>query len=59
MKTAKTKCDFCKYKSNSGCMVTPNSFYCREASDEYSYYIKNKSATSAQKSFRPWDRNNK
>lgn len=30
-----TKCDFCKHKTASGCMVIPNSFYCKEAQNEF------------------------
>lgn len=53
----KSKCDFCKYRSNSGCMVTPNSHYCKEANDELHRYLQNKkNPQPAQKSFRPWDR---
>ena len=33
-----TKCSFCGYKTNSGCMVTPNSYYCKKATDEYYQY---------------------
>jgi hypothetical protein len=49
------KCDFCKYKSNSGCMVTPTQYYCKEAVDEYYQYINNKKQPQ-QKSLRSWDR---
>lgn len=40
MASLKTKCDFCQYAtrgsgSQKGCMVTPNSFYCKEANDEF------------------------
>ena len=53
----KTKCAFCKYFSGSGCMATPNSAYCREATDEYYQYIKDKNAKQpAQKSLRSWDK---
>ncbi len=30
-----TKCDFCKYKSASGCNARPDSYYCKEASAEF------------------------
>lgn len=49
------KCSFCKYKSTSGCMVTPNSYYCKEANDEYYQYLKGGSLL-ARKSFRAWDK---
>lgn len=52
-----TKCDFCAYKSNSGCMVTPNSFYCKKAADEYYQYLRNNSNYQKPiKSLRSWDR---
>ena len=40
-------------------MAKPNSAYCREATDEYYQYIKNKNSTAnipAQKSLRTWDK---
>ena len=53
----KNKCAFCKYFSGSSCMAKPNSAYCREATDEYYQYIKNKNAKQpAQKSLRSWDK---
>ena len=53
----KNKCSFCKYATTGGCMVTPNSTYCREANDEYYQYIKNKNVKQpAQKSLRSWDK---
>ena len=53
----KTKCSFCRYWTGRGCMVTPNSAYCREATDEYYQYIKNKNAKQpVQKSLRSWDK---
>ena len=54
-----TKCSFCKYWTGSGCMVTPNSHYCKEANDEYYQYLRNKSAVAkqpTQKSLRSWDK---
>jgi hypothetical protein len=51
------KCDFCTYRSNSGCMVTPNSYYCKNAVDEYYQYIRtNGSYQKPVKSLRSWDR---
>ena len=50
-----TKCDFCKYRAGSRCTVTPNSFYCREASDEFYAYL-NKNKQQPTKSLRPWER---
>ena len=38
-------------------MAKPNSNYCREATDEYYQYIKNKNAKQpVQKSLRSWDK---
>lgn len=58
-KQPKTKCNFCKYTTGRGCMVTPNSHYCKEAIDEYYQYLRSKNnmtTTSAQKSLRSWDK---
>ena len=55
----KTKCSFCRYFSGRSCMVTPNSYYCKEASDEYYQYLRNKNTNSkqpVQKSLRSWDK---
>ena len=55
----KNKCSFCKYATTRGCMVTPNSYYCKEANDEYYQYLSNIRANSNQpvrKSLRPWDK---
>ena len=55
----KTKCSFCKYATNGGCMAIPNSHYCREANDEYYQYLHNKKAGAPQpqiKSLRKWDK---
>ena len=53
--TKLSKCSFCSYKTATGCMVTPNSYYCKRAADEYYQYInsKNKPIT---KSLRPWEK---
>lgn len=51
------RCAFCKYFSGSGCMAKPNSAYCREATDEYYQYLRNKNVKQPiQKSLRPWDK---
>ena len=52
----KTKCNFCKYETTKGCMVTPNSFYCKKANDEYWLYVKG-AKLPKQKSLRSWDKN--
>ncbi len=57
MNKTKSKCDFCHYWSGRSCMVTPNSAYCREATDEYYRYIQNKKTSQpAVKSLRSWDK---
>ena len=30
-----TKCDFCKYRSGRTCMAKPDSYYCKEALNEF------------------------
>ena len=55
----KNKCSFCKYATSRGCMVTPNSYYCKEANDEYYQYIRNRTTGARQlapKSLRSWDK---
>lgn len=54
----KTKCDFCRYWTGKSCMATPNSAYCREATDEYYKYIRESKPGSqpVQKSLRSWER---
>ena len=52
-----SKCSFCKYSTGSGCMVTPDSYYCKEANNEFYQYLQNnKINTQTQKSLRSWDR---
>ena len=51
-----SKCNFCSYATKSGCMVTPNSYYCKKATDEYYQYIKGGQQSKPAKSLRPWDR---
>lgn len=51
------RCAFCNYYTGSSCMVTPNSYYCREANNEYHLYLKNKDKAQTNiKSFRKWDK---
>lgn len=50
------KCDFCNYKTSSGCMVTPNSYYCKKAMDEYYQYIRGVTPVKPAKSLRSWDK---
>lgn len=53
----KNKCSFCRYWSGSSCMVTPSSYYCKQANDEYYQYLQSKKANQPiQKSLRSWDR---
>ena len=47
-----TKCDFCKYRAGGKCTVISNSFYCKEASDEFFAYISKKK----QQPQKPWGR---
>lgn len=59
MTNTKNKCSFCRYWTGRGCMVTPNSAYCKEANDEYYQYLRNKKIGAqqpAQKSLRAWDK---
>ena len=57
MNNKNTKCSFCRYATGIGCMVTPNSHYCREATDEYYRHLKQKQVVQpAKKSLRSWDR---
>ena len=51
-----TKCSFCSYATKTGCMVTPNSHYCKKAADEYYQYIQNNKQNKPAKSLRPWDK---
>lgn len=46
-------CDFCVYKTSSGCSAKPNSAYCTEAKNEYWQYITNKKQPQV-KSLRKW-----
>jgi hypothetical protein len=59
MQTSKnlTRCDFCIYKTLSGCMVTPSHYYCKAANDEYYQYLQSKkTGQQSQKSLKPWDK---
>ena len=56
MNNQKSKCSFCKYATLRGCMVTPNSHYCKEASDEYYQYLRSNKTQPTQKSLRSWDK---
>lgn len=51
-----TKCDFCQYRSSSGCMVVPNSHYCKKANDEYYQYLRGGQQQKPVKSLRSWER---
>jgi hypothetical protein len=56
MTKPKSKCDFCSYKTATGCMVTPNSYYCKRANDEYYQYVRNNQPQKLVKSLRSWER---
>jgi hypothetical protein len=52
-----SKCSFCRYWTGCSCMVTPNSRYCKEATDEFYRHFQNiKNTQPAQKSLRSWDK---
>ncbi len=54
--TKLNKCSFCQYKTTTGCMVTPNSYYCKKAIDEYYTYTRGASQQKPIKSLRPWQK---
>jgi hypothetical protein len=57
MNKPKSKCDFCSYHTATGCMVTPNSYYCKKANDEYYQYLRgNQQQQKPIKSLRSWER---
>ena len=57
MNSRLTKCSFCSYATKTGCMVTPNYYYCKKANDEYYQYLRTKNVKQpAQKSLRSWDK---
>jgi len=35
-----TKCDFCQYRAGGRCTVKPDSFYCRDAQNEFYQWLK-------------------
>lgn len=49
------KCDFCTYWTGKGCMVTPNSAYCKNAIAEMQTRLYGQN-TAPVKSLRKWDR---
>lgn len=51
-----TKCSFCKYFSGKTCMAKPDSFYCKEAINEYYAWLKNRQPQQPTKSLRPWEK---
>lgn len=51
-----TKCNFCSYATPTGCMVTPNYYYCKKAIEEFNAHIKGSGVNSTVKSLRKWDR---
>ena len=53
----KSKCDFCSYHTATGCTVTPNSYYCKKANDEYYQYIRGNTQQKPVKSLRSWEKN--
>ena len=53
--TNKNKCSFCRYYSGRSCMVTPDSYYCKDATNEYYQQLRNAKVVP-QKSLKPWDK---
>ena len=51
-----TKCSFCAYATPTGCMVTPNSYYCKKAIDEYYAHVRGVSQQKPVNSLRKWDK---
>lgn len=51
----KTKCDFCRFYTGTGCMVKPSYYYCKDANNEYYQYINGLNSAKA-KSLRKWDK---
>lgn len=45
-----SKCDFCRYKTASGCTVTPNSYYCKDATNEFYAWLNSKKQTTQKRS---------
>lgn len=57
MHLKKVKCDFCRFWSGRSCTVTPNSYYCKEAINEYYQYLQSdKINQPIRKSLRAWDK---
>lgn len=45
----KTVCDFCTYHTRSGCMVTPNSHYCRQAKSEFFSWLEQQKSDKSKR----------
>ena len=45
----KTVCDFCAYHTGSGCMVTPNSHYCRQAKSEFFSWLEQQKSDKSKR----------
>lgn len=41
-----TKCDFCKYFVGRSCTAKPDSYYCKDANNEFFAWLKNKNNNS-------------
>lgn len=44
-----TKCNFCKYYSGNTCMAKPDSYYCKDALNEFYAWLKTKQPTTTVK----------
>ena len=44
-----TKCDFCRYYVGKTCTARPNSWYCKEATNEFYQYLSELKNKRAQK----------
>lgn len=54
-KNNKNKCSFCMYFTGRSCMVTPNSYYCTKAIEQYKDSLK-EAEVKPVKSLRSWDK---
>ena len=47
-----TKCNFCKFWSPQGCWGKPDSYQCKEATDEFYAYLRNLKINNNKKPYR-------
>lgn len=48
MNKQKTKCSFCRYFSGTTCMAKPDSWYCKDALNEFYAWLKTKTSNTPQ-----------